>query len=246
MRRLFLLLPLLAAAPAFAQEAPQATDRRTFQPPAGCTAYLTVQMASCTVSHHFTCEGDPPGWQRRVDMDEEGVTYFGAIDRETQWIESYHVLSQHSEFLEPNPKDPADFDDLLSTGEDSWDFTTSSPEIGPTRYVGYDRLTGQTATIDGVTLDRTEYGITAYDAQGNEVWRSTGNEYVSRDWRMFLSGTSSVVVGDQTEETDDTPKEFIRPGEPGFLSVNPKYGCGEVMSRYEAPPMSPIPGGGQG
>ena len=242
MRRL-VLPALLAASPALAQEAPQAPDRRTFQPPAGCTAYLTIQMASCTVSHHFTCEGDPEGWQRRVDMDEEGVTYFGAIDDQTQWMESHHVLSQHSEMLAPNPADPAEFDKLLSTGEDRWDFTTNSPEIGPTRYVGYDKLTGGTATIDGVTLDRTEYGITAYAADGSEVWRGTGSEYVSRDWRMFISGVSSIVVGEEVEEVDDTPVEFILPDEPGFLSVSPKHGCGEVMSRLGAPPMSPVPGG---
>ncbi|EYD76368.1 hypothetical protein Rumeso_02032 [Rubellimicrobium mesophilum DSM 19309] len=245
MRRLA-LLPLLAlAAPALAQEAApqQSQPGQTFQPPAGCTAYLTVQMSSCTVSHHFTCENDPAGWQRRVDMDEGGVTYFGAIDGQTEWVESFHVLSQHSEFLAPNPADPANFDDLLSKGEDHWDFTTNSDQIGPTRYVGYDKLTGETTTIDGVTLDRTEYAITAYAPDGSEVWRGTGSEYVSRDWRMFLSGQSSVVVGEDVEEVDDTPKEFIRPGERGFLSVNPKYGCNEVMSSNDAPLMSPVPGG---
>ena len=242
MRRLLALLSLLAALPAHAQEA-ERPDTRTFQPPAGCEAYVTVQMASCTVSHHFTCAADPEGWQRRVDMDEGGVTYFGAIDAQTQWVESYHVLSQHSEFLAPNPADPASFDELTSAGEDSWDFTTNSPEIGPTRYVGSDRLTGETATIDGVTLDRTEYRITAYAPDGTEVWRGTGREYISRDWRMFISGTSSVAVGEEVSETDDTPVEFIFPNEPGFLSVSPKHGCGEVMSRLDAPAMSPIPGG---
>ncbi len=239
--RLPLVLPLLclAAAPAFAQEAEPAPDRRTFQPPAGCTAYVTIQSAACSVSHHFTCEGDPEGWQRRVDMDEQGITYFGAIDSETKWMESHHVLSAHSEFLEAAPADPASATELFADGEDAWDFITTSPEIGSTRYTGYDRLTGETVTIDGVTLDRTEYQLTATDAQGNELWRSTGNEYISRDWRMFLSGISSIAVGEEVEETDDTPEEFILPGERGFLSVSPKYGCGEVLSRLEAP----LPGG---
>jgi hypothetical protein len=243
MRRLALLALLPLAAPALAQEAaPSQQASRTFQPPAGCTAYVTVQMSSCTVSHHFTCENDPAGWQRRVDMDEEGVTYFGAIDRQTQWVESFHVLSQHSEVLAPNPADPASFDDLLSKGEDHWDFTTDSREIGPTRYVGHDRLTGETATIDGVTLDRTEYAITAYAPDGSEIWRGTGSEYISRDWRMFISGVTSIAVGEEVEESDDTPKEFLLPGERGFLSVNPKYGCNEVLSDLGAP-LSPIPGG---
>ena len=241
--RCLVLVSLLAAAPALAQEAQprQPQPGQTFQLPAGCTAYLSVQMSSCTVSHHFTCEVDPEGVQRRVDMDEEGITYSGVVDEQTQWLESYHLLTGHSEFLAPNPADPASLDDLFSKGEDRWDFTTNSDQIGPTRYVGYDRLTGETATIDGVTLDRTEYGITAYAANGSEVWRSTGSEFVSRDWRMFLSGISSVVVGEQVEETDDTPKEFLLPGERGFLSINPKYGCNEMMSGVEAPLMSRVP-----
>ena len=78
---------------------------------------------------------------------------------------------------------------------------------------------------------------------GKEAWRSTGNEFISRDWRMFLSGTGSTVVGDEVAEGDDTPVEFIMPDEPGFLSVSPKHGCGEVMSSFEAPAMSPLAGG---
>ena len=234
--RLVLALALLAASPALAQdgEAPARPDRRTFQPPEGCTAFLTVQMAACTVSHHFTCAADPEGWQRRVDMDEEGIAYSGAIDAETQWVESYHFLSGHREFLAPDPADPASFTELTSTGKDSFDFITNSPEFGPTRFVGQDRLIGETVTIDGVSLDRTEFRITAYAPDGSEAWSSTGNEYISRDWRFFLSGTNSVVAGETVEATEDAPVEFIFPGEPGFLSVSPKHGCGLTMSALDA------------
>lgn len=217
-----LLLPLTL--PAAAQET------RSFQPPQGCEAYLTVQMASCTVSHHFRCAADPADWQRRVDIDEGGITYFGAIDGQTRWMESFHPLTGHSERLAPANPDEANFDELLATGEDSWDFTTLSDEIGPTRYVGRDRLTGETEVIDGVTLERTEFEIVAYDAEGNEIWRGAGREFISRDWRMFLAGTATYVVDGETSESDDTPVEFIFPGEPGFLSISPKHGCGAMMS----------------
>ncbi len=235
-----LLAVLLLATPALAQEAPPASDEapdaRTFQPPAGCTAYLTVQQSSCTVSHHYTCEGDPEGLQRRVDMDEGGIAYAGAIDAETQWIESLHFLSGHSERLAPNPADPASFTELSTAGSDSFDFVTDSEEIGPTRYVGEDRLTGETVTIDGVTLDRTEFRVTAYDATGTEAWRTAGSEFISRDWRMFLAGTSTTKLPDgQTFEGDDTPVEFVFPDEEGFLSVRPKHGCGQLMSEAPRP-----------
>jgi hypothetical protein len=229
---LILALPLPAAAQDAGPEAGPgpAPAGRTFQPPAGCEAYLTVQSRGCSVSHYFTCEADPEGWQRRVDMDEGGITYFGAIDAETQWVESYHVLSEHSEALGAAP-DPASFSELTSTGRDSFDFVTESPEIGQTRYTGEDRLTGETVTIDGVALDRTEYSIVATTPDGTEAWRGQGHEYVSREWRMFLSGQSTYTSGGQDNTVDESPVDFIRPGERGFLATSPIHECGAVMSK---------------
>lgn len=205
---------------------------QTFALPAGCEAFVTNQQASCTVSHHFTCEGDPEGIQRRVDLDEDGVIYHGAIDHETQWVESYHPLTGHSEFLLPGPARPASLTELIETGVNEYDFTTTSPEFGTTRYVGKDRLTGQTVTVSGVTLDRTEYEIAAYDAQGELIWSSSGREFISRDWRMFIGGESRIVTADDAWDTDDTPVEFLFPGDPGFLSARPKFGCGMMMSGW--------------
>jgi hypothetical protein len=214
-----------------------------FALPQGCTAYVTIQMASCTVSHAFTCAADPAGVQRRVDLDEEGVTYFGAIDAEAQWLESTHVRAGHSEALAPDPADPMSFSELVETGVDNFDFTTLSDEIGPTRFVGGDSLTGQTVVIDGVTLEQTRYSIRATDAAGTEMWSSEGFEFISRDWRMFLSGVSTITVPGGTFDSDDRPVEFIFPDEAGFLSPDPKHGCGMVMSRDRtAPHMGPTAG----
>jgi hypothetical protein len=216
-----------------------AQTARTFSLPAGCTGHLTVQTRSCTVSHHFTCEGDPEGWQRRVDMDVDGVTYIGTIDAETQWMESFHVYTGHTETLENAPRDRASLSALISEGTDTYDFQTLSEEIGATHYVGFDTLTGVTQEIDGVTLDQTEYQITAYDTGGGVMWESKGNEWISRDFRMFLSGVSTITTPDGSFETDDSPVEFIMPGEPGFLSVNPKHGCGETVSSLPSGALMP-------
>lgn len=205
----------------------------TFALPAGCEAYVTVQSRSCTVSHHFTCAGDPEGHQRRVDLTEEGLVYAGTIDAETQWIESFHVVSGHTERLAPAPADPASMTELMATGTDSYDFRTLSPEVGTTRYAGQDRLTGEVVQIDRVPLHRTAYRITATAADGSILWSGEGNEYISADWRMFLSGTGTMTTPDESWEVDDTPVEFIFPGEPGFLSSAPKHGCGVMMSRLE-------------
>lgn len=212
------------AGPAFAQ------GPATFSLPAGCTAFVTVQNTSCEVEHHFTCNNDAAGMKRRVSLDEQGLTYAGQTDDEAQWIASFHVLAGINETLAPDPVDPASLTELFATNLDTWDFRTLSAEVGETRYVGQDSLTGRQVTIDGVTLEETAYEITAFDASGAEIWSSRGNEFVSRDWRMFLSGTSTVTTAGGTTSRDNTPVEFIFPGEPGFLSASPKHGCGIAIS----------------
>ena len=213
-----------------------AQDRDTFSLPQGCEAYLTVQSASCQVDHHFTCEGDPDGHQQRVSFDEDYMTYSGSVDRETQWVGRFHPLTGHSERLEDNPVDPASLSELIQTGRDSYDFKTLSDEIGTTRYVGADELTGNVVTIDDIALDETSYQITAFAEDGTELWSSSGNEYISRDWRVFMAGTGVTTVPGDRFEKDDRPVEFIFPGERGFLSTNPKHGCGVVMSSYVVTP----------
>jgi hypothetical protein len=202
--------------------------------PEGCDAYVTVQMKSCAVSHHYTCAADPDGHQRRVDLVEDGIVYAGRIDAETQWIESFFPWTGEYETLVPDPTDPASFTDLLGSGTDSYDFETRSDPGGVSRYVGSDSLTGDRVVIDGVELLRTEYSIRQFDENGTLVWRATGSEFVSEEWRVFLSGTGAAWTPEDGEyEVDDSPVEFVFPGEPGFLSAEPKFGCGAVMSSLE-------------
>ena len=221
----FALALICLAGPAAAQSGPA-----IFSLPEGCTAFVTVQSESCAVDHHFTCEGDVAGHQRRVSLDEQGVNYVGEIDSETQWISSFHPLSGHREQLEAEPVAPASLSDLINKGVDDYDFRTLSEEIGETRYVGQDTLTGREITIDGVTLAETTYDITAYDEAGKETWSSKGTKFISRNWRIFLSGTVTVTTPDGTFEQSSRPVEFIYPGEPGFMSSSPKHGCGVTVS----------------
>jgi len=207
---------------------------RTFSLPEGCTAYLTVQSKDCTVDHHFTCEGDPEGHKQRVSLNEEGVTYIGSTNFESEWVGSFHPRTGHSERLGANPVDQASFTELTETGLDTFDFETLSDEIGTTRYVGQDRLTGEIITIDGIDLEQTEYNIRALTPDGVEMWSARGNEYISRRWRSFFAGTGTVTTPTDSFDKDDSPVEFIFLGEPGFLSANPKHGCGVQLSSFEA------------
>ncbi|SLN34365.1 hypothetical protein [Pseudooctadecabacter jejudonensis] len=209
-----------------------AQDAQQFSLPQGCEAYLTIQTSSCSVSHHFTCDFDAAGEQRRATLDEEGLSYIGKINSEAEWVESFHLRSGHTEQLSFSA-DRMMMTDLLAGDVDTWDFTTSSDEIGETQYVGFDQLTGEAVTIDGVDLLRTEYALTAFDEDGTEIWRAEGREFVNAEWRMFIGGVSSYTTSEGTFDSDDTPVEFIFPGEEGFLSQNPKHGCGVELSSAE-------------
>ncbi len=225
----------------FAFTAPAVAQQQTFSLPGSCTAFLTVQSSTCTVSHHFTCANDPTGVQGRVDLDQAGPVYIGSIDAEAQWINSFDPLSGSTETLVPGPVDPASFTELTGTGTDGYDFEIANDQAGTIHFVGRDTLTGNTVTIDGITLEETEYQIAALAEDGTEMWRTTGSEYISRDWRMFMSGTSKTITPTDSFESDDSPVEFIFPGEPGFLSANPKHGCGAVTSQANTnTPLIPV------
>jgi hypothetical protein len=214
--RVFLLLACLTApaAPALAGN---------WTVPEGCEAFMTVQSKACRVSHYYKCSADAPGDQWRVDMDQEGPFFYSRIDHEAQWVESYDPVKQ---VLDPAPTDPASFSELLSSGIDTWDFTVSKADGSGNRAAGYDRLTGQSVVIDGITLRQTEVEFTEYDLSGNVTRRSRGTEYLHPDWRMFFAGPGETDLGDGTwRAIDGSPVEFIFPGEEGFLASQPKYDC---------------------
>ncbi len=202
-----------------------------FSLPAGCTAYVTVQKADCSVSHLFRCEADPEGYQRRVDLNETGLAYLGVIDSETQWIESFHAADSYTTYLAPGAADPASLTELMATGRDGLDFQTVSDLFGLTRYAGEDRLTGETVVIDGVSLQRTAFNMTVFDQAGQAIWEIEGNEFIHPEWRTFLSGTRTFTTPEEVVTEDGTPVEFIFPGEPGFLESKPRFGCAPVMSK---------------
>lgn len=195
----------------------------TWAVPEGCEAFMTVQSKACRVSHYYKCAADVPGDQWRVDMDQEGPFFYSRIDHEAQWVESYDPVKQ---VLDPAPADPASFSELLSSGTDTWDFTVSKADGSGNRAAGYDRLTGQTVVIDGITLSQTEVDFTEYDLAGNVTRRSRGTEYLHPAWRMFFAGPGETDLGDgQWLPIDGSPVEFIFPGEVGFLASQPKYDC---------------------
>jgi hypothetical protein len=220
---------LLPAVPATAQSATPGI----FSPPPGCTGWLTVQSRGCRVSNHYRCDADAPGDQWRADFDQEGIFFVSRIDRETQWVESFDMFPTTRQVLLPNPADPASFSTLLSTGIDTFDFGLAEDGGSQSAVRGFDRLTGRSVTIDGVTLEETEFDYTETAPDGSVTQKARGNEYINRDWRLFLSGISEWEGPDGMLPVDGTPRQFIFPGEPGFFSTEPIFDCDATMSSLD-------------
>ncbi len=204
--------------------------------PEGCEVFMTVQSKGCRVSQYYRCIADPHGDQWRADFDQEGVYFLSHIDGEGQWIESYNLNPTVRQTLDPNAQDPASFSELLSSGMDTFAFGLSREDGTQSDVAGFDRLTGKTTVIDGITLRQTEFDYTEVDPMGNVLRRSRGNEYAHPEWRLFFSGPSEWDPGDGNFlPMDGSPVEFVFPGEPGFLKTQPIYDCDAVMSEAEIP-----------
>lgn len=223
--RVALAFAVLLAAPA---------DAGTWTAPDGCEVFLTVQTKGCRVSQHYRCVADPEGDQWRADFDQEGVYFLSHINAEAEWVESFDLNPTVRQTLDPEPLDPASFSDLMANGIDTFAFQLSSEDGNGSQVSGFDRLTGQTVVIDGITLSQTEFEASETDLSGNILRQSRGNEFVNAEWRVFFSGPSEWDPGDGNYlPVDGSPMEFIFPGEPGFLKTQPIYDCDAVMSLDE-------------
>lgn len=203
-----------------------------FRPPQGCALDMTVQHRGCKVVQHFRCEADNPGDRRSATFTREGRSYDSRIDAETRWMESVDAQGV-VETLLPGAVDDASFTTLIGSGHDSFDFWTILNDGQKTRFTGFDTLTGETVTIDGISLERTRFDLTGTDIQGNVLFRHHGNQYISRDFRRFFAGQEVFDNGvDPAERLDHSPTRFDFPGEPGFGSTTPEYDCDMLMAQH--------------
>ncbi|MEZ5686599.1 MAG: hypothetical protein R3D78_12255 [Paracoccaceae bacterium] len=203
----------------------------TFQPPAGCTLEMTVQMRSCQVANHYVC-ADAPGDRWISYWDGEGEYFISRIDQQTRWIESVNLATGEIDRLdEAASTDHASFDALLAEGRDEYDFVTLNNFGERVRYQGYDSLAGQPVTIDGVALERCSFDLVASDEAGNLLSRRSGMQLVSRELRLFFAEAETFenAVG-ETFQSSDAPMTFTFEGEQGFGATEPKFGCDMMMT----------------
>lgn len=228
----------MTCAPVLPVAAQQAAE--LFQVPAGCTAFLTVQARGCMVSHHWTCEADPPGRHWRVSLDEESPFYLSHSDAEFRWLQSWDLRGTGTTLLIEPEEDPASLSELLEAGSDTMVFSTmTTSNLGSFQrdYTGFDRLTGDEVVVDGHRLSVTEFSY-QYPVDGG-VRRVQGNQFVHEGWRLFFGGIETVTEpGGESFEYNNSPMDFAEPGEPGFLTMQPIYDCGEMFSGMPRAPQS--------
>jgi hypothetical protein len=90
----------------------------------------------------------------------------------------------------------------------------------------------------GTSLQVTEF---AYEYGTPEGPRQTqGNQFVHEGWRLFFGGLETVTLpSGETFEANYSPMEFAEPGESGFLTMQPLYDCGDMMSALDDTPSGP-------
>lgn len=221
---------LIAATLALGGGAVQAQG--AFSPPAGCTGVLTIQHRSCLVTNVWQCAADAPGEQWLALSSQAGPFSIRKVDENFQWLATYYANPPAVETMEVPAADPGSIDELLATGNDTYDFVTQRDDgTAPERVVGYDRLTGQTVTIDEEPLLATEFAYDVRLPDGSILSSGAGAQFVSERHRLFILG----LAWDQASPndiTDMSPVEFVYPGEDGFFAASPEYDCDVVMSEY--------------
>lgn len=207
-------------------------------PPEGCAGILTVQTRACSVSHYWRCDAAPEGTTWEVSYDQDGPVSVHTYDRDFQWLDAFYFETGTTERLyEPGP-DPISMTELLETGADSYDFTTVEQTGGETTKLtttGRDEATGKTEVIDGVTLHTYNVRSETRNEAGEIVFAAEGKQYVYKAERLFMLGQESYFDGDQEWQEDNTPREFIFPGEKGFDDFSPRYGCNALQAGYSLP-----------
>lgn len=220
MKRLFALM-LLLASPVMAE---------TYTPPAGCTATITYHTKSCVVSHLMVCDFDPEGYHWRATFFDDGRMVLGQYDHEANWAFTDFTASGTTEVLDPTSPDLSSLTTLFRESYDDYDFTRYHSGGYSLHYKGWDKLTGETVIIDDVPLFRTQYDIYGRYADGTEFWHGYGFQYASPDFRRFFGGIDHSERDGQITTEDNSPVDFVRPGEDGFLTTKPLYGCETATS----------------
>lgn len=208
----------------WASTAGSAEDQAVF--PETCAPRLTVQAVDCTVTHYATCETDGGGGVMQVRFNGAGV-------RETQILDAdNHPLRIFSgavdlAFDQTTPADRMSSSVLLSEGADGYAFTMSSAR-GPIRrmtFFGNDELIAEPFSANGFSFQklRGRYVRTLHLNGGTVTIAVEAEQYVAETFGFFVPIKETQTQMSRKVMSDQTPVDFLKPGDAGFLSARPLY-----------------------
>ncbi len=208
----------------------QSAVAQAWEPAAGCTGFLTVQMEGCFVANYWRCDAAPAGYVFTASHDENGRFSANILDAEFNWLHSLWSDGWRERLVHP-AADPISTSTLMAQGWDAYDFELlsdgDSPDDGVTftRVRGMDVLVGERVQIDGLDLERTYYHNVFSGPDGTVTSMGRGYQYFSPGYGLYFLGQEEWVENGEVDSWDNTPVEFVEPGEPGFGAIVPKYGC---------------------
>ncbi len=212
----------------FPTTAAQAVDE-IFIAPDGCQTFLSLQSNGCQTYVFWRCAAAPAGEFWEATFAADGLASVVHYDREYQWLDAEYFWDQSREVLDNPGNDPISLRDLLDNGRDTFAFSLirHEPDQSYVQYVaGHDELTGNEVTIDGVKLLESSAHVTITNEAGETEYESQNLQLLSREMGLLFFAKDSVTFEDgTTEEFDNTPVDFLYPGEPGFAEMTPLYQC---------------------
>ena len=191
----------------------------------GCEPVLTVQYRDCQVDHIYACGARGFVLVQIEEGKREGLEET-TTDGDTRWFVD---LDTKGGIFFPEPGDPLSIKLLRETGREmvakEGDLDMGARGRFKSLVHMTLRLDKATSEIDGVSGRR---GTAALAMEVPEMGATT-----TRRHEIFLPDALDVILSDETH-VDGVPAiprgimNVIEPGEPGFLSTQGRYDCGEL------------------
>jgi hypothetical protein len=210
--------------------AAQEAQSDIFVPPPGCVGFLTVQSRQCEMANYYRCNAINPDHRWRALFNAEGLIYIGRLASEGAWIELIDLVEDTKETITVDSPDIPSFTTLIEAGADQYVYYLVDNSGSKSRLVGTDRLTGKSIVIDGIRLDEVDFRFEEYTLDNDLIENGFGQQFIVPEWKMFFSGLEYWGEGADAEPVDNTPVQFIFPGEKGFFSTRPLFDCEMAIS----------------
>ena len=200
--------------------------------PEACDPKLTIQAVDCTVTHYALCAFDGEAAAMQVRYDGSGLRQSQILDADN------HPLRVFSDtidlrFDESVRADRMSSSILLAKGTDGYAFTLTSETapISKMTFFGSDELTAKTVIANGFHLRelRGRYVRTTYFNGRSVTEAFEVEQYVEEEFGFFVPVRETRIGSAARKSSEQAPVDFLRPGDDGFLSVQPLY-CGPGAS----------------